>query len=272
MSYWRYWELEAPPFASEASRPLFRGGTFEEALARIEFLIANRRSFGLVTGETGSGKSSILRLLASNPPRLDDESALNVLRLSLLGLHPGEFVNKLASYLVGSRQWTQSGPTTTLSAWNCLDDYFRAASCENRHFVLLLDDGENATAEAELELSRLLAMAFPLTIVMAMDLRCVGTMSQSVLDQVGLQIELPRWEIDETVEFLAWSIARVGHDNPIFTDAAVDRIQDFSRGIPRKIIQLADLALVAGAVAGANCVDTDCIDQVAFELPRRVAA
>jgi type II secretory pathway predicted ATPase ExeA len=92
------------------------------------------------------------------------------------------------------------------------------------------------------------------------------------VDRCELQIDLPAWDIQQTAEFLAWMSIHRGRQTPIFTDEAVERIQELSQGIARRTLHLADLALVAGAVAQADCVDVDCIEQVAWELPRMTAA
>ena len=92
------------------------------------------------------------------------------------------------------------------------------------------------------------------------------------MSRAELQIDLPCWEISQTSEFLGWSLTRVGRKEPVFTDQAVELIQQFSGGIARKIVQIADLSLVAGAVSQSNCVDFDCVEQVAQELPKAAAA
>ena len=76
----------------------------------------------------------------------------------------------------------------------------------------------------------------------------------------------------QTSEFLAWTCQQLGRDDPIFTDSGVQRVQQLSEGMPRRIVQLADLAMVAGAVCQADCIDGEIVDQVAFELPKSTAA
>ncbi|HUG70469.1 MAG TPA: AAA family ATPase [Pirellulaceae bacterium] len=267
MTYWRYWRLNAAPFANDAAQPLFRGATVEEALARIEFLISNRRRVGSLLGVSGVGKSSLLRYVAQNPPQTEEVPSLQVFRTSMLGLSSGELLVDLATRLSGNRRAVDSP-----SAWKSLCDYFQAASRQSLQTVLLIDDTESSTTAAEADLSRLMAMAFSLTIVFSVETQLASAVSRCLFDRTELQIELPGWEISQTTEFLAWTAHRLGRKEPIFTDTAVQRIQALSEGIPRRIVQLADLALVAGAVGKADCVDAECVQQVAFELPRTSTA
>ena len=279
MTYWRYWQLNAPPFSGSS---FFRGSTIDEALARIEFLVGNRRSLGGLVGAAGVGKSRLLRYCAANPPVGADIPGVQMLRASLLGLAPGELLVDVASRLSGRRFSNQGLATQGLAgqgrthdaqlAWTLICDYFQAAQREGTQTVLLVDDSEGATAAAEADLSRLLAMEFPLTIIFAVEAQLASAVSRSIVERCELQIELPAWDIMQSAEFLAWMSLSLGRSTPVFTDAAVERIQDMSRGIARRIVQLTDLALVAGAVSQADCIDADCIEQVAIELPKSTAA
>lgn len=267
MTYWRYWKLDGAPFAGGSTQPLFRGATVEEALARVEFLISNRRSVGAIVGSSGVGKSTVLRYCTANPPVTEEVANLRVVRASMLGVAQNELIGDLAASLTGCRR---VGDYQT--SWKNLCDYFQAASREDVHTALLIDDTESCTAAGESDLCRLLSMTFPLTIVFAVESEMTGAVSRGLLDRVELQIELPGWEISQTAEFLAWACIRLGRKEPIFTDTAVERIQQLSFGVARRIVQIADLSLVAGAVAQADCVDADCVEQVAWELPKSAAA
>ncbi len=149
---------------------------------------------------------------------------------------------------------------------------FCAAERDRSHTVLLVDDTESGSTAAEEDLNRLLSMNFPLTIIFAVESHLAKAVSRTLFDRTELQIELPGWEVMQTAEFLAWTGQRLGRRKPIFTDAAVQLIQQLSLGLPRRIIQLADLALVSGAVSQMNCIDRDCVEQVAWELPKSSAA
>lgn len=265
VTYWQYWNLSGVPFAQP--KELFRGTTVEEALARIDFLVTNRRNLGVLLGPSGVGKSTLLRHYTDNPLTSEDVPNLQVLRANMLGLAAGELLADLAVQLCGSRR-----PLDAPSAWRSLCDYFQAASREGTHSVLLIDDTECSTVAAEAELARLLAMRFPMTVVLAVESQLSSAVSPNLLERSELQIELSAWDTSQTAEFLSWTFTRLGRRESIFTAAALERIQQLSRGIPRRIIQLTDLALVSGAVAQASRIDADCIDQVAWELPKSAAA
>lgn len=268
MTYWRYWRFNAPPFSCDYTQPLFLGPTVEEAVARIEFLIANRRSVGTLLGPSGVGKSSVLRHIHIHPPVTPDVPSLQVSRVSMLGLQGGDLIRHLAVWLSGDASLVDS----PAAGWKVLCDYFRAAHREGVQTVLLVDDTESSSVNAEADLSRLLSMSFPLTVIFSVESQLTSAISRSLLERVELQIELPPWDFSQTAEFLIWNSRSLGRAEPIFTESAVQRIHLLSNGIARKIIQLADLALVAGAVTESSYIDASSIDQVAWELPQSYAA
>ena len=263
VTYWRYWQLSGAPFSGS----FFRGSTIDEALARIEFLVSNRRALGSLIGASGVGKSRLLQYCAANPPIGAEIPSLQMFRTSLLGMPPGELLSDLAGRLAGQRRVQDA-----TAAWSLICDYFQAARREGTQTVLLVDDSESATAAAEADLTRLLSMTFPLTVIIAVETRLASAVSRAIVDRCELQIDLPAWDIMQSAEFLAWMSISLGRTTPVFTDLAVERIQELSQGVARRIVQLTDLALVAGAVAQADCIDADCIEQVANELPKSTAA
>lgn len=267
MTYWRYWQLKGVPFAGDYSQPLFRGATVEEAIARIEFLVTNRRSLGSLIGPTGVGKSSVLRYCSQHPPLSSEVPNLRTLRTSVLGMQQGELLIHVASRLTGCR-----GANSGMQAWHVVCDYFRAADREGMQTVLFIDDTESCSAAVEADLNRLLSMAFPMTMIFAVESELASAVSPGLFERAELQIELPAWEFSQTSEFLLWTGQRLGRSEPIFSEEAVEKIQQLSGGRPRRIVQLADLSLVAGAVAQLNIIDSDCVEQVAFELPKSQAA
>jgi type II secretory pathway predicted ATPase ExeA len=268
VTYWQYWRFNGPPFSADYNQPLFMGSTVEEAVARIEFLITNRRCVGALMGPCGVGKSSVLRYCHMHPPTSPDVPNVQANRLSMMGLQSGELHCWLATWLTGD----VGAIDQTVLAWKMLCDYFRASQCEGLHTVLLVDDTESSSAAAEADLCRLMSMSFPLTVVFSAETHLASAVSRSLIDRVELQVELPAWDFSQTAEFLIWTGKRLGRPEPIFTESAVQRIHQLSGGIARKVTQLADLALVAGAVTEASYIDAGCVDQVAWELPKSYAA
>lgn len=267
MTYWQYWNLDAVPFTS-GRQHFFHGQSIEEALARIEFICGERRNLATLLGPAGVGKTTLLNFLVNTPPRQAEKPLPKVCAVSLLGLSVGELPLLLARQLCG-RQVHQAA-----EAWKSLADFFSTSARHETQILLLIDDVESCGAEAETDLIRLVRAADDahVSIILSIETHLASTVSRWLLERSYLQIELPLWDLDQTHDFLTASLERCGRTQPLFSDSAVVRLHELSRGTARRLVQLADLALIAGAVMQSARVDDNVIAQVAQELPRPLMA
>ncbi|MCH7988110.1 MAG: hypothetical protein IID46_03050 [Planctomycetes bacterium] len=89
---------------------------------------------------------------------------------------------------------------------------------------------------------------------------------ESLLELADLRIDLDSWRPDDTARYLTNSLALAGTDKAVFDPPAIARIHQLSHGVPRRVSQLADLALVAGAGRRQDHVDSDTVESVYREL------
>ena len=94
--YETHWGLRESPFRGGTSRRFFfQSPTHDEALARLQFLVENHRRLAVLTGQTGVGKSMMLRIFADQLRQQGIEVAL----VSLIGLPTDELVWTVADQL-----------------------------------------------------------------------------------------------------------------------------------------------------------------------------
>ncbi len=79
-------------------------------------------------------------------------------------------------------------------------------------------------------------------------------------------MDLEGWDLDDTAAFIKMSLSAAGRSTPIFSEAAVRRMQELTGGVPRRVKQLADLALLGGAGANLAQVEPDLVESVFQEL------
>jgi general secretion pathway protein A len=253
-----YWGLQRGPFTDSAARAsLLASPTHGEALARLDFLLECNSRLGLVLGPAGSGKSLVLGEVA----RRAERAGAVVAPISAAAAD-GEGL--LATFA------TEIGVTESNSSagrWLAIGDRLAELKLESRRTVALVDDLEQLTGDGQIAVERLLALwDASLTIIATARSGSARRISPRILDQAALRIDLAPWNEDETRSYLHSSLSQAGRQQPAFDDAAVRRLFELSGGAPRKVNQLAQLALLAGAGQKLLQVDADTIDAVQEEL------
>ena len=261
--YLPYWSLGEPPFrASLDARFFHQGMAQDEALARLQFLVDERRTLGLLLGPSGSGKSMLLEVFAGGLPRFGLQRAL--VNLADVDLH--EFLWNLSGQL--GIEVPSTASRFTLS--RAVVDHLLANRYQQITTVLLLDDADLARGEVQGEIARLVQLDADrdawLTIALSAQSSRIDRLDARLVQWSELRIDLDGWEADETAAFVKQSLATAGRTTPVFSEAALARLHEQSGGIPRRVKQLADLALLAGAGQNMVQIETDTIDSVIDEL------
>ena len=146
--YQAHWGLQESPFRGLLDPKFFyQSPTHEEALARLQFLVDQRRRLGLLVGPPGSGKSLLLEVFAEQLRR----TARPVAKLSLLGVEPAEMLWLLAA------GWGLSlDPTQSLAAlWRAVTDRLIEYRYQQLEAVVLLDDADQADRQVLQHVTRL---------------------------------------------------------------------------------------------------------------------
>ncbi len=261
--YQRHWGLTASPFRGQLDPSAFyESPTHEEALARLEFLVDERRRLGLLMGPAGSGKSLILEVFAAQMR----EKGRAVVASGLTGIDADELPGLLATGLGTNVPRRLSAAV----AWRLLADRIAAYRYQQVPTVILLDDADSASPAVLTQITRL-AKSDPtpdsrLTMVLAGEPAGVGRLPRALLELAELRIDLEPWEPADTAQFIDRAIRNAGRSDPVFGESAVTRLHELAEGIPRRVSQLADLALLAGAGRQLASIDAETVDSVCREL------
>jgi type II secretory pathway predicted ATPase ExeA len=262
-SYRAHWNLREAPFASGLNpRYFFPSPVHDEALARLHFLVEHHQRLGLLLGGTGTGKSLVLDMLARDMRRVGGQVA----NISLLGVDLHEFMWLLAAEL----GLNPDRHCEVFSLWRAISDRLIENRYQQLDTVVLLDDADEARPEVLEHVARLAQVnrgdGWPLVVVVSVTADRVSRLGSRILELAELRIDLEPWEEVDTAGYLTATLAQAGCKAPIFTDDAVHRLQTVSGGIPRRVNQLAALALVAGAGRRLPRIDAETIESVYHEL------
>ncbi|HEV3023486.1 MAG TPA: AAA family ATPase [Pirellulales bacterium] len=267
--YQAYWGLGESPFRANFDPRFFhQGPAQDEALARLHFLVDERRTLGLLLGSAGSGKSQLLDLFARQLGRVEREVALvNVAAIDLR-----QFLWLLATQLGVEA----AGASTEFRLGRAVADHMLANRYQQIATVLLADDADLAQADVLNQIVRLAQLdasnqSGP-TIVLSAQAERLHRLGNRLVEISDLRIDLEGWEADDTAAFVKKALSEAGRSTPVFSEPALRRLHELSGGIPRRVKQLADLALLAGAGDSLAQIEVDCVDSVCRELGAVVPA
>ncbi|HZZ72960.1 MAG TPA: AAA family ATPase [Pirellulales bacterium] len=261
--YREYWGLNRAPFAEGLEiGSFYQSPVHEEALARLHFLVEERQRIGLLLGNSGCGKSLLLAVLARQLARRGHQVAA----VNLLGADPQDVLWQIANGL----GLAPSRSATTFTLWRDLLARLSEHRFQGGSTVLLLDDAEEATPEVATQIVRLIQADTGPQVKLSLVLATIGNrldrLGQRLLDLADLRIDVEAWEIGDTGDYLSAALEQAGRATPVFAPSAVLRLQELTEGVPRRVKQLAQLALLAGAGRGLPQIDGETVDAVYQEL------
>ena len=261
MSYLRHWKLSTAPFQHPRTMDdTFLGPSIQEAAARCEFAAGQRKRLSLLVGAEGSGKSvigwrlcqqRILKTVNEHPciVPFSGQSNYDLLNSAIRQIDPDSH-----------REWI-TADQILLKVAEAISSY----RIVGHHTILLVDEA-NDLSESHLDLISRITRIPGLSTIMAITEECLVDLPKSLLEMVDLKINVPAWDLGTVADYFDFAICKSGGDPGIFDGQAITRVQELSGGIPRRIAQLADLALVSGAVRRLGQINAELIDEVCNEF------
>ena len=261
--YLSHWGLAESPFPGRfETKCFYRSPVHEEALARLHFLVDEGRRLGLVIGGRGTGKSFLLEVFGNRLRR----SGVPVAKVELLGVEPGEFLWLLA----GRLGLNPEAGLPVAALWRIVTDRLAEYRYQQLQAVLLVDDADQAAPQVLTQVLRLvkhdLSAESRLTVVLAGEGNRMSRLGRDLLELAELRIDLGGWEQADTEHYVQASLAQAGGTAAAFDPSALARLHELSSGVPRRVAQLADLSLVAGAGRNLEQIDVETVESVCQEL------
>ena len=250
--YTEFFELIEKPFSlSTSPRFLYLGEKHKEALAILRYGVMERQGFVLLTGEVGTGKTTMVRALLSS---LDKN--VKYVHLANPLLSPREFI----SYLILSAFQNRLHFKTKSEFLIAFEAFLTKVQQRNKHFLLVIDEAHKLSFDlleeirllsnletAEEKLISIFLVGQPELNDRLNEPRC-----RPLLQRISVRYHIPPLDVKETREYMTTRLKKAGSKRAeeIFPGKTIDAIYRYSQGYPRMINILADNALLLGYSKG----------------------
>ncbi len=264
--YAEYWGMECTPFVSRyASRFFVATPDYEEASARIRYLLEQNARAGLLLGAAGVGKTWCV---ASQLAELQADG-VTAASISLDGLSHDAFFPEVANALGWNAEQSDS---------HRFGEFLRDRLAETAYFgratVLVLEDADRASEATLRRVQRLLHLdsdsPLRLTLLLTARPRQLEHLCD-FLEYAPLTMELDVWNADTVSAVVSQLLASVGVGRNLFTEDAIACMLEETCGNPRQWMRLADLSLAAAASTELRWVDAETVRWVLSKFPNPFA-
>ena len=263
--YRKHFVLTHHPFGNGlAADNLYPAASLAELHARLRHLV-DMRGIGLVTGDSGSGKTTTCRYMVSTLHS-------GLYRVMYVSLTTGNIMDMYKSIA-----WELGLPVERNRAglFRQIRSEVSRLCAENRlRPVLIIDEAHHLRTELLEDLRLLTNYAMDsdnrLTLVLVGHPELRRRMSMAALDALSQRIVV-RASVrgltrDEMGPYLAHRLKLAGCELPLFEPATIEAIYQASTGLPRKANSLAHHSLLAGAISKAKTVTTEHVQAALQEL------
>ncbi len=266
--YTSFFGLSEKPFAiTPDPRYLYLSERHAEALAHLLYGINEAGGFIQLTGEVGTGKTTIVRTLLSRVPHHADVALILNPRIT-----PVEFLLTICEELgLGLDEADRDSVKQMVDA---LNRRLLSAHADGRRIVVIVDEAQNLSAEV-LEQVRLLtnletATQKLLQIILIGQPELRELLDRTDLRQLAQRItgryHLKPLSREETLQYARHRLRVAGASGDIFTSAALREVHRVSSGIPRVINVCCDRALLGAYTQEIKKVTPALVRRAAGEV------
>ncbi len=270
--YAAHYKLREPPF-SIAPDPafLYMSSRHQEALGHLLYGTGQYGGFVQLTGEVGTGKTTIVRTLLAQKLENVDIAMIHNPRQNEI-----EFVASILDELGVDYPGRGGDPSahSIKTLVDALNQHLLASHAAGRRTVLIIDEAQNLPTPV-LEQVRLLTNLETtkeklLRIMLIGQPELVELLNRPELRQLASRItarfHLTPLTVVETMQYIIHRLHVVGGPSDLFTDPAMRSVHRYARGIPRQINIICDRSLLGAYARGLRAVTPAIVDQAAVEV------
>jgi general secretion pathway protein A len=265
--YNEYFGLKDTPFSiAPDPRFLYMSDQHREALAHLLYGLNSEGGFVLLTGEVGTGKTTVCRCLLDQIP---DNSTIAFI------FNPKMTVEELLATICDEFRIEYPDGAASIKVFvDLINNYLLTSHAEGRKAVLIIDEAQNLSSDV-LEQLRLLTNLETnkcklLQIVLLGQPELKEKLEKPELRQLSQRI-IARYHLDSLPKkdvkgYVAHRLSVAGLHKQLFPDSTITKLYQLSGGIPRIINVLCDRALLGTFTQGKNHVSRSTLSKAAQEV------
>lgn len=252
------------PFTKEIpTSELYQSAAFQECVARLTYM-AQTRSFGLVTGEIGAGKSTAIRALRDGL----DLSTYRFIYICRASLKPRDFYRELLHQfgIVPQHLPSEAKRQFEHAIWDLYEGQQKTA-------VIVVDEGHLLQGDMLQEIRFLTNFQIdsisPLSLIIVgqPELRATLQMRlfKPITQRMNIRYHLAGLGLTETHNYVEHQLQVAGAQHPVFTAEAIDSIHAHTRGIAREINNVCTACLLDAVVRQEKLIDAMDVARILTE-------
>jgi len=266
--YTSFFGLSEKPFAiTPDPRYLYLSERHAEALAHLLYVINEAGGFIQLTGEVGTGKTTVVRSLLSRLPQHADVAVIMNPRIT-----PAEFLLTICEELgVGIAGSERDSVKQMVDA---LNRRLLEAHAEGRRVIVIVDEAQNLSSEVLEQVRLLTNLETPtqklLQIILIGQPELRDLLARTELRQLAQRItgryHLSPLDAADTKAYVRHRLRVAGMSGEIFTAGALSEVHRLSSGIPRVINVCCDRALLGAYTQEQRKINSALMRRAAGEV------
>lgn len=269
--YTNFYHLKEKPFEiTPDPKFLYLSPGHQEALAHMTYAVSQRIGFTVITGEVGTGKTTLVQSLLSRLNGTTKTAYLFNPNLSTL-----DFLEYICEDL-GVKIKRRSKGQYISHLYQALLDYYS----RDVNVVLIIDEAHRLRPDLLEEVRLLTNLETPkgklLQVILVGQPELNETLNRHEFRQLKQRISL-RYHLrvltkTETFQYIQNRLQKAGLMDPrVFSPKALEQIFEYSQGIPRLINIVCDNALISGYASDRRIIDQKTVQEIIFSREGKVS-
>ncbi len=268
--YESFFGLQESPFSiAPDPKYLYMSDRHKEALAHLLYGLEREGGFVLLTGEVGTGKTTICRKFLQNVPESTEVAFV---------LYPKLSARELLATICDEVAIEYPLQATIKVLIDRIYRHLLEAHAQGKHTALIIDEAQNLTSDV-LEQLRLLTNLETdrkklLQIILLGQPELNELLNRPELRQLSQRVtaryHLGPLSLEDMQNYISFRLSVAGCNRPLFNKAAIKKVHRVSKGIPRLANLICDRALLGAYAQNQAEIDSGIVGDAAREIGNQV--